>query len=403
MLEVRNLASGYQKIPIILGVNFEVADGEFVGILGHNGMGKTTLLKTVVGQLPATAGSIRFGGAEIARAPSYRRARLGLGYVPQGRQIFPGLSVLDNMRMGAASAGLGDDVLDRVTDSLPRLKPILGRAGGVLSGGEQQILALARCLCGQPKLILLDEPTEGIQPSIIEEIIEILLGLKKRSGLTVVLVEQNLEFIRRLSDRVLIIQKGRITGEVPPDHLHDDALVAEFVGNVAAYSLLESLPDNLPSVKYPRTPGYRPEGEENKYNLWSYKSEIKGAPEGKLKGKRVALKDNVCVAGVPMMNGASTLEGYMPDVDATVVTRVLDAGATVVGKVHCEYFCFSGGSHTSSPGPVHNPRKYGYSAGGSSSGSAAIIVTGEADMAIGGDQGGSIRMPASYCGIVGLK
>ena len=110
-----------------------------------------------------------------------------------------------------------------------------------------------------------------------------------------------------------------------------------FAGNVAAYNLLESLPDNLPPVKYPRTPGYRPEGEENKYNLWYYKSEIKGAPEGKLKGKRVALKDNVCVAGVPMMNGASTLEGYMPDVDATVVTRVLDAGATVVGKVHCEY------------------------------------------------------------------
>ena len=174
-------------------------------------------------------------------------------------------------------------------------------------------------------------------------------------------------------------------------------------GNVAAYSLLESLPDNLPKVKYPRTPGYRPDGAENKYNLWYYKSEIKGAAEGKLKGKRVALKDNVCVAGVPMMNGASTLEGYMPDVDATVVTRVLDAGATVVGKVHCEYFCFSGGSHTSSPGPVHNPRKYGYSAGGSSSGSAAIIVTGEADMAIGGDQGGSIRMPSAYCGIVGLK
>jgi amidase len=160
-------------------------------------------------------------------------------------------------------------------------------------------------------------------------------------------------------------------------------------GNVAAYNLLESLPDNLPPVKYPRTPGYRPGGEENKFNLWYYKSEIKGAPDGKLKDKRVALKDNVCVAGVPMMNGASTLEGYMPDVDATVVTRMLDAGATVVGKVHCEYFCFSGGSHTSSPGPVHNPRKYGYSAGGSSSGSAAIIVTGEADMAIGGDQGGS--------------
>ena len=118
-------------------------------------------------------------------------------------------------------------------------------------------------------------------------------------------------------------------------------------GNVAAYSLLESLPDDLPPVKYPRTPGYRPDGAENKYNAWYYKSEIKGAPSGKLKGKRVALKDNVCVAGVPMMNGASTLEGYVPDVDATVVTRILDAGGTIVGKVHCEYFCFSGGSHTS--------------------------------------------------------
>ncbi len=230
MLEIRGLASGYQRIPIILGVSFQVAAGEFVGILGHNGMGKTTLLKTVVGQLPATAGSIRFADSEIVRAPSHRRARLGLGYVPQGRQIFPGLSVLDNMRMGAASAGLGDEVLDDVIEVLPRLKPILGRAGGVLSGGEQQILALARCLCGHPKLILLDEPTEGIQPSIIEEIIEILLKLKGERGLTIVLVEQNLEFIRRLSDRVLIIQKGRMTGEIPPDHLKDDALVAEFVG-----------------------------------------------------------------------------------------------------------------------------------------------------------------------------
>src|SRR5215470_4100086 len=175
MLEIRGLSSGYHKIPIIFGVSFQVAAGEFVGILGHNGMGKTTLLRTIVGQLPATAGTIRFAGCEIARAPTHRRARLGLGYVPQGRQIFPGLSVLDNMRMAAASAGLSDDVLDDVLDSLPRLKPILGRPGGVLSGGEQQILALARCLCVQPKLILLDEPTEGIQPSVIEEIAGILL------------------------------------------------------------------------------------------------------------------------------------------------------------------------------------------------------------------------------------
>ena len=170
-----------------------------------------------------------------------------------------------------------------------------------------------------------------------------------------------------------------------------------------AYDLLDSLPDYLPAVAYARTPGYRPAGEENKYGAWYVKSTIKGAAKGKLAGKTVVLKDNVCVAGVPMMNGASTMEGYVPNVDATVVTRLLDAGATVLGKAVCEYFCFSGGSHTSSSGPVHNPHRMGYSAGGSSSGSAALVAAGEVDLAIGGDQGGSVRIPASYCGIYGMK
>jgi len=178
-----------------------------------------------------------------------------------------------------------------------------------------------------------------------------------------------------------------------------DADVAFFLetmgGNVAAYHALEAMADPMPPVKYPRTPGYRPEGKDNKYNAWYYKSEVKGAPSGKLQGKRIALKDNVCLAGVPMMNGASSLEGYVPDVDATIVTRILDAGGTIMGKVHCEYFCFSGGSHTSAAGPVHNPRKMGYSAGGSSSGSGAVVAAGEVEMAIGGDQGGSIRIPAA--------
>jgi amidase len=173
--------------------------------------------------------------------------------------------------------------------------------------------------------------------------------------------------------------------------------------NFDAYDVVDALPDFVPQVKYPRTPGYRPGAEENKYGAWYVKTEIKGAPSGKLAGKTVVLKDNVCLAGVPMMNGASTLEGYVPDVDATIVTRLLDAGATIVGKATCEYFCFSGGSHTSSPAPVHNPHRMGYSAGGSSSGSAALVAAGEVDLAIGGDQGGSIRMPASYCGIYGMK
>ena len=173
--------------------------------------------------------------------------------------------------------------------------------------------------------------------------------------------------------------------------------------NFDAYDLIDSLPDFVPKVTYPRTPGYRPGGEENKFGAWYIKTTIKGASKGKLAGKTVAIKDNVCVAGVPMMNGASTLEGYIPNVDATVVTRLLDAGATVAGKAVCEHFCFSGGSHTSASGPVHNPRRMGYSAGGSSSGSAALVASGEVDLAIGGDQGGSVRIPASYCGIYGMK
>ena len=189
-------------------------------------------------------------------------------------------------------------------------------------------------------------------------------------------------------------------------HMGDEELKsydALMQANYAAYEAVDAMPDYVPAVKYPRTPGYRPEGEENKYNAWYVKTEIKGAPSGKLAGKTIALKDNICLAGVPMMNGASTLEGYMPDTDATIVTRMLDAGGTIVGKVHCEYFCFSGGSHTCAAGPVHNPHKMGYSAGGSSSGSAVVVATGEADMAIGGDQGGSIRIPAAFSGIYGMK
>ena len=133
------------------------------------------------------------------------------------------------------------------------------------------------------------------------------------------------------------------------------------------------------------------------------KTAIKGKPGGKLAGRRVALKDNVCLAGVPMMIGAGFLDGSVPDIDATIVTRILDAGGEIAGKAVCEYYCVSGGSHTSSTGPVHNPRKRGHTTGGSSSGSAALVAAGEVPMAIGGDQAGSIRIPASYCGIVGMK
>ncbi|MFT0878616.1 amidase [Rhodopseudomonas sp. G2_2311] len=173
--------------------------------------------------------------------------------------------------------------------------------------------------------------------------------------------------------------------------------------SIDAYNVVAALPDEVPLVKYPRTPGYTPGPDENQRNAWYRKASVQGAPFGKLKGKTVALKDNIMLAGVPMMNGSSTLEGYVPDFDATVVTRILDAGGEILGKTHCEHFCMSGGSHTGSNGPVHNPHKMGYSAGGSSSGSAVVVALGEADMAIGGDQGGSIRMPSSFSGTYGMK
>ena len=232
MLEVADLhaAYGHGRITVLRGVSFTVAPGEFVGVLGHNGMGKTSLMKALMGFLPVTGGSIRLDGADITHRPAYQRARAGIGYVPQGRDIFPALSVRDNLRMGCAKeSGPDAPIIESVLQEFPRLKRLLERSGGALSGGEQQLLSIARGLCGKPRLLLLDEPTEGIQPSIIDEIIETLLRLRG-GGLTVVLVEQNLDFIAALSQRILLIQKGVITREVAPDNLGDPDLVGEFVG-----------------------------------------------------------------------------------------------------------------------------------------------------------------------------
>ncbi len=234
MIRVDGLRAGYGRIPILAGVDFAIARGEFVGILGHNGMGKTTLLKTLMGYLPATAGRVLLDERDITGLAPHARARLGIGYVPQGREIFPALSVHENLRMGCLLAKDGEAAtIKEVLGRFPRLARLADRAGGALSGGEQQLLALARCLCAKPSLILLDEPTEGIQPSIIDEIIETLQALRGSRELTVVLVEQNLKFIAALSQRVLIIQKGVITREVTPQAIEDPDLVAEFVGMAA--------------------------------------------------------------------------------------------------------------------------------------------------------------------------
>ena len=229
MLEIDKLRAGYGRINILDDVTLTVADGEVTGVLGHNGMGKTTLMKAIIGEIPATAGEVRWQGASLRGEPTHRRAARGIGYVPQGRRIFPLLSVRENLLFAAAAARRGrspEDLVDEVLADFPALPRLLDRPGGLLSGGEQQILALARCLCTQPRLILLDEPTEGIQPSIIEEMAHLLRALRERHRLAVVLVEQNLDFLRALSDRIVVLEKGRLVRQA---HASDTAAMAALV------------------------------------------------------------------------------------------------------------------------------------------------------------------------------
>jgi urea ABC transporter ATP-binding protein UrtE len=226
MLEVKDVRASYGRIPILNGVSINVAAGEAVGILGHNGMGKTALLKTLMGYLPLAAGSIRFEGSDIGHEPTHRRSRLGLAYVPQGREIFPFLTVAENLGIAARA----ETDVSGILEDFPTLKPLLGRLGGLLSGGEQQILAIARCMCTRPKCVLLDEPTEGIQPSIVEDILNLLVRLREAHGVALVVVEQRLEFIAALASRVLVMQKGQFISEVPADELHDRAAIEELVG-----------------------------------------------------------------------------------------------------------------------------------------------------------------------------
>jgi amidase len=178
---------------------------------------------------------------------------------------------------------------------------------------------------------------------------------------------------------------------------------ASIASSLEGFDRLQSMEDPAVPPKYDRAGGARPGREENPHGAWAWKSSVHGAPEGPLRGKTIVVKDNVAVAGMPMHNGSSLLEGFVPSSDATIVARILDAGGEIAGKAVCENLCFSGGSHTSHPEPVRNPRDPSRMAGGSSSGSAALVASGACDMAIGGDQGGSIRIPSAWCGIFGLK
>lgn len=231
VLEVEELCSGYGNIPMLRDVSFTLQKGEVVGVLGHNGMGKTTLMRTLVGHLPSTAGNIVLEGQNITRRPVHERAHLGFGYVPQGRDVFPALTVLENLHVGATAAGQNrDEAVEQAVAEFPVLARLLERRAGALSGGEQQILALARALCGKPSVLLLDEPTEGIQPSIVDEIEAYLLRQASAKTLTILVVEQDIAFIHTIADRVLWLQKGEIVRELQPAQLEDPEIINEFIG-----------------------------------------------------------------------------------------------------------------------------------------------------------------------------
>ena len=222
MLITAGLNQYYGGSHILWDVDLEVPQGSCTCLMGRNGVGKTTLLKTIMGTLPAASGSIRYRDQELCRAPAERRARLGIGYAPQGREIFGQLTVEENLRVGLAGRSDGvRELPDLVFELFPVLHDMLSRRGGDLSGGQQQQLTIGRALVAEPQLLILDEPTEGIQPNIVKQIGDVIMELNQR-GLTVLLVEQKLPFARRVADRYCIMDKGRVVSRGPVADLDDD-------------------------------------------------------------------------------------------------------------------------------------------------------------------------------------
>src|SRR5579875_477208 len=213
VLRLEALGVSYGPTQVLWGVDLHVPEGAAVALLGRNGMGKTTLLRTVVGVHPVASGRILYAGADCTRTPAYLRARRGIGYVPQGRGIFPYLTVEENLEVALAAAGPGRGIPPLVFDLFPSLFELRARKGGALSGGQQQLLAIARALVARPRLLLLAEPTEGIQPSIVERIEEALGQVRRDLGIAVLLVEQYLEFAWRFADLFYVLQKGRIVAQ----------------------------------------------------------------------------------------------------------------------------------------------------------------------------------------------
>ena len=211
MLEVKDLSAWYGESNIIPALTFSVPDKEIVCLVGRNGVGKSTTLKSLMGMVKTPKGSVLFDGQEIIRKKTFERAALGIGYVPQGREIFPQLTVQENLELGLQVKGGKGKIDEDIYELFPIIKTFLNRKGGNLSGGQQQQLAIARALVSRPKLLILDEPTEGIQPSIIEDIAAAIQKVNKEFGITVLIVEQYLDFVLSVSDRYYVMDKGEIT------------------------------------------------------------------------------------------------------------------------------------------------------------------------------------------------
>ncbi len=223
MLQIEGLNQYYGGSHILWDLDLEIPEGGCVCLMGRNGVGKTTLLKCIMGLLPVASGRIRFEGRELAGKPAELRARIGIGYVPQGREIFPRLTVEENLRLGLlARRDRLRRIPERIFELFPVLKDMLHRRGGDLSGGQQQQLAIGRALAIDPKLLILDEPTEGIQPNIVRQIGDIIVRLNQEEGLTVLLVEQKLAFARRVGQTFHVMEKGRIVAGGPMSDLDDD-------------------------------------------------------------------------------------------------------------------------------------------------------------------------------------
>ena len=229
VLELDGVDVSYGNTPILRGIDLSVEAGETVGIMGRNGVGKTTLMKTIIGLLSPTDGTITYQGEEVTGQPADQRAKLGMGYIPQGRDVFPDLTVEQNVRMGTSINEEKTDMIPKVYEYFPRLDERRGQKAGTMSGGEQQMLAIGRALAGNPDLLLLDEPSEGIQPSIVQQITDDIERMSEELGVTVLFVEQNLQVIRELAERCYVVDNGRITTELGPADLRDQDAVAEYL------------------------------------------------------------------------------------------------------------------------------------------------------------------------------